>query len=55
MKLKMMLAAAVALGMSATALAEVKVGTIDMQKAIQTTEAGKKAKKEFLHSFLKKV
>ncbi|MCC6276561.1 MAG: OmpH family outer membrane protein [Oligoflexia bacterium] len=50
----MMLAAAVALGMSATALAEVKVGTIDMQKAIQTTEAGKKAKKELESEFEKK-
>jgi outer membrane protein len=39
---------------SLVASAEVKVGFIDMQKAIQTTDAGKKAKKDLEEEFNKK-
>ena len=42
-------------GMAATAsAAELKVGVVDMQKAIQSTVAGKKAKKELEGEFEKK-
>ena len=39
---------------SLPALAEVKIGYVDMQKAIQETAAGKKAKKELEDEFNKK-
>src|SRR3954463_2183193 len=39
---------------SVSALADVKIGFIDMQKAIQETAAGKKAKKELEDEFNKK-
>lgn len=40
--------------LSLPALAEVKIGYVDMQKAIQETAAGKKAKKELEDEFNKK-
>ncbi len=39
---------------AAPAFAEIKIGYIDMQKAIQETAAGKKAKKELEDEFNKK-
>lgn len=44
----------VALFASAAVAAEFKVGVVDMQKAIQTSSAGKKAKKEVEGDFEKK-
>jgi len=44
----------VAAGAFTVAAAEVKIGFVDMQKAIQETKAGKKAKKELETEFNKK-
>lgn len=44
----------VTLAVSSTFAAEMKVGIVDMQKAIQTTAAGKKAKSELESEFNKK-
>lgn len=46
-----MTGAVVAAGLSTANAAEVKIGYIDMQKAIQETTAGKKAKKELEKEF----
>ena len=43
-----------AMMLGAGAAAEVKIGYVDMQKAIQDTSAGKKAKKELEEAFNKK-
>jgi outer membrane protein len=45
---------ALILGCSVTAMAEVKIGLVDMQKAIQETADGKKAKGELESDFNKK-
>ena len=42
------------LGFAMAAKAEVKIGYVDMQKAIQSTSAGKKAKSELEAEFNKK-
>lgn len=42
------------LAFASTAMADVKIGYVDMQKAIQETAAGKKAKKELETEFNKK-
>jgi outer membrane protein len=48
------LVASIFIMMTATAHAEFKAGFVDMQKAIQSTKAGKKAKKELEAEFEKK-
>lgn len=53
MKRIMMMAAAV-MTVGSIALAEVKIGYVDLQKAIQSTSAGKKAKKELEDEFNKR-
>lgn len=53
MKKHLVILAAALIGMAASA-ADVKIGYIDMQKAIQETSAGKKAKKDLEEDFNKK-
>ncbi len=53
MKKHLVILAAALVGMAASA-ADVKIGYIDMQKAIQETSAGKKAKKDLEEDFNKK-
>jgi len=52
--MKTLITTAVVLLISSFAMADFKVGVIDMQKAIQTSSAGKKAKKEVEGDFEKK-
>jgi outer membrane protein len=52
--MKKVLVVLLAMGFSASAVADLKIGIIDMQKAIQSSSAGKKAKKEVEADFEKK-
>lgn len=54
MKKQMMILASVILAASLSRAADTKIGYVDMQKAIQSTSAGKKAKSELEGEFNKK-